>query len=92
MIESHETERWVHGGVHHTDVETIDSLNRLPVLDRGTTERIGAHSNTSGANAVDVDDVGQIPDIRHEEIVGVCPWSLQSGLVGCPPDLTVAGR
>ena len=92
MIESHEAERWIHGRVQNTDVETIDSLNWLPVLDRGTTERIGAHSNTGGANAVHVDDVGQIPDIRHEEIVGVCRWSLQSGLVECSPDLTVAGR
>ena len=70
MIESHEAKRRIHGGVDQSDIETIDSLNRLPVLDRGTTERIGAHSNTGGPDTVDVDDVRQVFDVRHEEIVG----------------------
>ena len=45
MIERHEAKRRIDLGIDYRDVETIDSLDRIPVMNGGATERIGAHSN-----------------------------------------------
>ena len=46
MIDRHEGEGRIDGGVDHGDVETIDSIDRLPVVDRGAAERIDAQLET----------------------------------------------
>src|SRR5262249_24914911 len=71
MIESHETEGGIYLGINDGDIETVDGLDRIPVMDCRATEWIRTHPNTGGTDAIHVDYVGQIPDVRHKEIVGM---------------------
>ena len=91
MIDHHEAEGRIHRGVDHRDIETIDSIDGIPVVDRGATERIGAQPDMRGPDALHIDHVGQVLHIRHEKIVKMRRRRLHGGRVAYAPDLAVAG-
>ena len=59
-------------------------------MHRGSTQRIGAHPNACGTDAVHVDDAGQVFDIGHHEIVGMGRRGLAGRLVRLLLDPAVA--
>jgi hypothetical protein len=91
MIDHHEAEGRIHRGVDHRDIETMDSIDGIPVIDRGATERIGAQPDMRGPDALHIDHVGQVLHIRREEIVKMRRRRLHGGRVAYAPDLAVAG-
>ena len=68
-VHRHKTKGRIRVSVHHFDVETVAVGNRLPIGETGPTESIGAQTQSGGLDAVHVDNILQIFDIRADKIV-----------------------
>ncbi len=55
--------------VDHRQVDAVLVGDPAPVGDGGTAERVGADAHAGGADGVQVQDAGQIGDVRAEEVV-----------------------
>ena len=68
VIDRHEREGRIDLRVHDIDVQTVDFVDRPPVMHRRAAERIHAQLETGGANRVHIDDVPQVVDIGQDEV------------------------
>ena len=71
VVDSHEGEGRIHPGVDHGNVEAVQRGDRLPVMHGGAAERIDAQANASDPDAININDVGEVLDIRRQEIVSM---------------------
>ena len=69
MIHGHERERGIDDRIDDLDIESIDGVDRLPVWLRRAAQRIDAHLQSCRTNGIHIDDILQIVDIRHHEIL-----------------------
>src|SRR6266700_1834259 len=90
MIDRHERERGVDDRIHDDNVHVIDRVDRLPIRPGGTTERVYPQLKTGGADEVHIDDVPQILNVRHYEVLLVCRVCLDGGRKGQTFDAGVA--
>ena len=68
VIDRHERERRIDLRVHHLDVQTVDFVDRLPVVHGRAAERVHAQLEAGGADGVHVDDVPQVVDVGQDEV------------------------
>ena len=71
MIDGHETEGGIDGGVHDGRVDTIAFDHRLPVVDGGTAQRIDADAHTGGADRLHRHHIFKVGDIGRDVIMRV---------------------
>ena len=90
MIDRHERERGVDDRIHDDNVQVIDRVDRLPIRPGGTTERVYPQLEAGGADEVHIDDVPQILNVRHHEVLLVCRVCLDGGRKGQTFDAGVA--
>ena len=69
VIDGHERERRVDLAVDDLDVETVDAIDRLPVVHGSAAERIDAELQSRRTDRLHVDDVPQVLDVRQHEVL-----------------------
>src|SRR5215813_9584168 len=68
MIDSHEGEGWVDGGINNSDLQTVDRVDWLPVWSRRSAQRIYAELELGSTNGIDVDDVFEVTNVGQDEV------------------------
>ena len=68
VIDGHEREGRIDLRIHHVDVQTVDLVDRLPVVHGRAAERVDAQLEAGGADGVHVDDVPQVVDVGQDEV------------------------
>ena len=63
VIDGHEREGRIDLRVHDLDIQTVDFVDRLPVMHRRAAERVHPQLEAGGADGVHVDDVPQVVDV-----------------------------
>src|ERR1700704_4817270 len=77
VVESHEGEPRVDVRVGHRDIQTVTLGDWLPVGQGSPAQRIYPDLQTRGSDCIHVDDVLEIFDIRHDEVLLMRSGSLQ---------------
>ena len=68
MIDMHEGKCGIDRGIHDSDIQSVDGVDRFPISDRGSAQWINSHSETRISNGIHVDDILQIPHIGQRQI------------------------
>ena len=63
VIDGHEREGRIDLRVHDLDIQTVDFVDRPPVMHRRAAERVHPQLEAGGADGVHVDDVPQVVDV-----------------------------
>jgi hypothetical protein len=69
VIDGHEAEGRIHARVHDVDVEPIALVDRRPVADRRSAERVDGKLQPGPANRGQIDDVREIVDVRTDQVL-----------------------
>ena len=81
MIDGHEREGRIDRRVDDRDVQFVGGIDRLPVADRGASQRVDGHIEAGGTNGVHVNDVPQGPPHKAgQSLPGA--WSLPCRAAG----------
>ena len=70
-VHRHETECRIDGVVHDRCVNPVTLDQRLPILNSSAAERIDPDAHTRRADRFEIDDIGQIGNIRRDIIMGM---------------------
>ena len=71
MVDGHERERRIDRRVDHLDVESVDPVDRFPVADRRTAERIDAELQACRADRFHVDRARECAHVGETQVL--CP-------------------
>jgi hypothetical protein len=69
VVEPHEREARIDGLVDDREVQAEALGDARPVLDRRAAHRVGAQLDAGARDRLDVDHLGQVIDVRREEVV-----------------------
>ena len=68
MIDRHEGKCGINRGIHDSDIQSIDRVDRFPISEGGSAQRVNSQSEARIANGVHVDDILQISHVGQHQI------------------------
>jgi hypothetical protein len=69
MIDRHEGKCGINRRIHDCDIQSVDGVDRFPISDGGSAQRVNRQSEARIANGVHVDDVLQILHVGQHQIL-----------------------